>query len=331
MKYPSPLPGPSPTAASATAFLLAAALPLLAPSAVRAEDFITTVGAIELVLVEPGSFTMGDRDGLGYEDERPLHAVDITRPFYIGRFEITQTQYAAVMDNNPSAAVGPDRPVECVSWEDAQEFARKLGRLEGAEGFRLPTEAEWEFAARAGTKESYLGGSGPGGIGPYAWYGGNSGGGHRPVGLKAPNAWGLHDVLGNVWEWTADRYDPDYYAKSPRNDPQGPDRGSSRIFRGGAWPWDASSSSLTKRGNYSYQDYAGSCPFAPAGEEQGTSMWDTDLGFRVAFSDPPGPTSGDSGGAPESADSGPPTKSKGSGGSPKSTDSGEPPKTIGRD
>jgi formylglycine-generating enzyme required for sulfatase activity len=247
-----------------------------------AESFTTRDG-IELVRVEPGTFVMGS--GRGHGNARPPHKVTITRTFWIGKTEVTQAQYEAVTGRNPSAIVGPDDPVECVSWHEASRFAQLVADREGRSGFRLPTEAEWEYAARAGELGDRPGDQSPRTLGEHAWYKANSKGRHRPVAKKLPNAWGIHDTLGNVWEWVADIYGADYYRKSPPEDPKGPERGSSRLFRGGAWPWEDRSATFVRRGNYSFTHYAGKCPAAPAPEDQVDSMWDTDLGFRLAFSE----------------------------------------------
>ena len=180
---------------------------------------------MEFVLIEPGTFEMGSlatesgRD----DDEGPVHQVTLSQPFYLGKYEVTQGQWAAVMRSNPSAfdTCGGNCPVEQVSWEDAQEFIVRLNRREGMNVYRLPTEAEWEYAAR-----------GRGRTGDY-WYEGNSNGRTQPVGRKRPNGWGVYDMLGNVWEWTADWYGP--YSASPATDPRGPSGGADRVSRGGSW------------------------------------------------------------------------------------------------
>ncbi|MDR1314301.1 MAG: formylglycine-generating enzyme family protein, partial [Deltaproteobacteria bacterium] len=277
-----------PPSASALPPLLAilAFLAALAFSAPRlsAEGF-TTKDGIEFVKIEPGSFTMGSGGGHSYE--RPRHRVNITRAFYIGKYEVTQSQYKAVTGTSPSKHEGPDDPVECLSWDEASRFAQLVAVREGKSGFRLPTEAEWEYAARAGEDGEWPGGSSRG-LGSHAWYKANSGGRHHPVGQKEPNAFGLHDTLGNVWEYVADWYDAGYYRKSPADDPKGPEKGMKKLFRGGAWPWNASNNRLSTR-NYNYNAdpsiYAGNCPYAPVPEDQKIALWDTDLGFRLAFSE----------------------------------------------
>ena len=192
---------------------------------------------LELVLVPAGRFRMGspakEKDR---EDNEAQHWVVITRPFYIGKYEVTQEVWEKVMGTNPSWFKGAKNPVECVSWDDCQDFLKKLNASGKAQGtFRLPTEAEWEYACRAGTKSRFCSGDADGALADYAWYGANSGGTH-PVGTRKPNAWGLFDCHGNVWEWCADWYGYDCYTRWPKDDPTGPATGSDRVLRGG--PWD---------------------------------------------------------------------------------------------
>jgi formylglycine-generating enzyme required for sulfatase activity len=182
------------------------------------------------VWIPPGTFRMGCSpvDSECYDDEKPAHQVTITKGFWLGQTEVTQEAYQRVMGANPSNLQGPKRPVETVNWNEAEAFCR-------AAGMRLPTEAEWEYAARAGST-----GSRYGDLDHVAWYSGNSGSQTHDVGQKQPNAWGLCDMLGNVWEWTADRYAG--YTAGGQNDPRGPDSGTARTLRGGSWdgnPWVA--------------------------------------------------------------------------------------------
>jgi formylglycine-generating enzyme required for sulfatase activity len=156
--------------------------------------------------------------------------VRITKGFEMGKYEVTQAQWEAVMGSNPSEFKGADRPVEQVSWEDAQQFLSRLNARGDGYRYRLPTEAEWEYAARAGTTGKYYGE-----LDEIAWYKGNFGGQTHPVGQKKPNAWGLHDMLGNVWEWCWDWYDVNYYGNSPEADPRGPASGQALSLRGGSW------------------------------------------------------------------------------------------------
>jgi formylglycine-generating enzyme required for sulfatase activity len=186
---------------------------------------------LEMVLIPAGSFSMGAAFA------GPVHKVNITKPFYLGKYLLTQEQWEAVMGGNPSYFNGPKNPVEEVSWDDLQEFLGKLnGKFgAGAAKFQLPTEAQWEYACRAGSTTMYCHGDEESRLGEYAWYNANSGGRTHPVGEKKPNAWGLYDMHGNVWEWCADWYDGRYYAHGPADDPTGPAAGSVRVFRGGGW------------------------------------------------------------------------------------------------
>jgi formylglycine-generating enzyme required for sulfatase activity len=194
---------------------------------------------MEFVLIPAGSFEMGCSEGDGdcEEDEKPRHSVTISQSFYMGKYEVTQGQWKAVMGTNPSyfKNCGDNCPVEQVSWEDAQEYIKKLCEKENMEPckYRLPTEAEWEYSARAGSKTKYYWGESISDA--YLWYDGNSGGTTHPVGQKKPNAWGLYDMSGNVWEWNEDWYDSGYYGKSPSSDPKGAESGSNRVQRGGSW------------------------------------------------------------------------------------------------
>ena len=186
---------------------------------------------LELALIPAGSFMMGD------ENNAPVHKVNITKPFYLGTREVTQEQWLAVMGGNPSHFKDDRNPVEQVSWEDCQEFLRKLNEkfAAGQGKFQLPTEAQWEYACRAGSTTTYCFGDDEARLGDHAWYQDNAGGETHPVGEKKPNAWGLYDMHGNVSEWSADWYASDYYAGSPREDPTGPSSGSDRVLRGGCW------------------------------------------------------------------------------------------------
>ncbi len=171
-----------------------------------------------------------------FDDEQPVHEVRISRPFYLGKYPVTQGQWEAVMGDNPSYFRGNrNRPVEHVAWEAVQAFIRKLNEAEGRPVYRLPTEAEWEYAARAGFATVYGFGDDQSRLHRYAWYANNSGGKTHPVKQLKPNAWGLFDMHGNVWEWTQDWYSDTYYTSSPRHDPPGPDTGLYRVVRGGGW------------------------------------------------------------------------------------------------
>ena len=191
------------------------------------DPLVNSVGMV-LVPIPAGKFMMGDES---------KHSVTITKPFHLGAFEVTQEQYEKVMGKNPSYFKGPNNPVELVSWKDAVEFCRKLSQLpkEKAAGhvYRLPTEAEWEYACRAGTTAAYSFGDDASQLGQYAWFDENSGTTTHPVGGKKPNPWGLYDMHGNVWEWCHDWHGE--YPSEPVTDPTGPTTGSFRVYRGGGW------------------------------------------------------------------------------------------------
>ena len=204
---------------------------------------------MKLVLIPPGEFTMGDENG--GNDEKPAHKVTITKAFYLAKYEVTQEEWAAVMGNNSSEFKGPKNPVDTVTWEDCQIFFKRLnemagaaqgshrkkvkGKLGGVRGsYGLPTEAQWEYACRAGSTSGWCFGDSETGLGDYGWYATPERATH-PVGQKKPNAWGLHDMHGNVGEWCADWYDKDYYKASPGSDPTGPPSGSYHVYRGGGW------------------------------------------------------------------------------------------------
>jgi formylglycine-generating enzyme required for sulfatase activity len=200
-------------------------------------DIATIIQSIadNLVLVEGGSFNMGSEDGEDWE--RPVHKVRLSA-YYISKYPVTQAQWQAVMGNNPSEFKGDTRPVEKVSWEDCQEFIGKLNRLTGKE-YRLPTEAEWERAARGGNKSRGYTYSGSNNLDAVGWYCDNSGGEPHAVGQKRANELGLYDMSGNVWEWCNDWYGSNYYDQSPSSNPQGASSGSGRVLRGGCWYDDA--------------------------------------------------------------------------------------------
>jgi len=201
-----------------------------------------TLGA-KFVLIPSGTFMMGshpDESGRGLGETQ--HQVTIRRHFYMQTTEVTQGQWQKVMGNNPSHFSGwfskcDDCPVEQVSWNDVQEFIRKLNSMEGTDRYGLPTEAQWEYAARAGTTTRFHTGNSDDDLSRAGWYGGNSGSTTHPVGQKTPNAWGLYDMHGNVWEWVQD-WKGDYPAGSV-TDPEGPLSGLYRVLRGGSWDNDA--------------------------------------------------------------------------------------------
>ncbi len=203
------------------------------------ENVLTNTIGMKLVKIPAGEFRMGspDSDREAAPSEKPRHRVRITRPFALGMHEVTQEQYERVMGKNPGHFKGyPQRPVDSVPWADAVEFCRRLSEKEGAR-YRLPTEAEWEYACRAGSKKVYAFDDYPIEVSEYAWWARNSRDMTHPVGLKKPNAWGLYDMLGNIPEWCADRYRDNYYKQSPVDDPEGPEGegGADRVLRGGSY------------------------------------------------------------------------------------------------
>ena len=231
------------------------------------------------VRIEPGTFTMGSPEGEeGRFDNETQHEVTITRAFWLQSTEVTQGQWRAVMGTSPShfSSCGDDCPVETVSWEDAVAYVNALSASEGldacysgstfaglgCEGYRLPTESEWEYAARAGTTSARYGN-----LDEIAWLYENSDGRPHEVGTKRVNGWGLYDMLGNVSEWTGDWYSSSYPSGSVR-DPLGPDEGSLRVYRGGSWGLVARNVRAALR-----------FPFGPA-------LRSLNLGFRPARSAP---------------------------------------------
>lgn len=193
---------------------------------------------MEFILIQPGTFTMGSP--MGSEeggDEAPEHKVEITKPFYLGKYEVTQEQWEELMGNNPSKFRGDKHPVDSISWDDSQLLLKKLQEKTGFK-FTLPTEAQWEFAARAGTSTRWDFGESESILGDYAWFAGNSNDATQPVGQKKPNAWGFYDLYGNVQEWCIDWY-ANPYLLDDVSDPRGPGSGDSRVLRGGAWGDDS--------------------------------------------------------------------------------------------
>ena len=195
--------------------------------------------SIEMVKVEAGSFNMGATPEMQapYEVEKPVHRVTLTNNYYIGKYEVTQALWQAVMGSNPSHFKGDDLPVEQVSWNDCQDFISKLNAMTGKR-FRLPTESEWEYAARGGNKSRGYQYSGSYNIDDVAWYSDNSGSKTHAVGTKEPNELGIYDMTGNVWEWCQDWYGS--YSGSPQTNPTGAVSGSFRVGRGGSWIYSAS-------------------------------------------------------------------------------------------
>ncbi len=222
-----------------------------APSGAEREP----ITGLELVPVPGGCFQMGDVFGDGETEEAPVHEVCVGG-FLVGKHEVTRGEWKAVMGSDPSRdrCDGDDCPVDGVSWADVQEFLARLNGRSARGGFRLPTEAEWEYAARSGGKrERYSGGED---VGRVAWFAENSGRGNHPVGTRAPNGLGIHDMSGNVWEWTNDWYGVDYYARSPRDNPTGPGAPTGpnvdHVIRGGCRTGEAANERTARR-SYGYQ------------------------------------------------------------------------------
>ena len=204
--------------------------------------------SIDMVRVEAGTFTMGATPEMGdpFDADKPAHRVTLTNDYYIGKYEVTQALWKAVMGNNPSYFKGDNLPVEQVSWNDCQEFISKLNRITG-KTFRLPTEAEWEYAARGGNKSrgyQYSGSNNPSNV---AWYDDNSGDKTHAVGTKQPNELGIYDMSGNVWEWCQDWYET--YSSSSQVNPTGANSGSCRVVRGVSWYNNARNCRLSLRGS----------------------------------------------------------------------------------
>ncbi|MCQ2316172.1 MAG: formylglycine-generating enzyme family protein [Bacteroidales bacterium] len=205
--------------------------------------------SFEMVYVEGGTFTMGatsEQESDADRDEKPTHSVTLS-DYYIGKFEVTQKLWEAVMGTNPSIWKAFDHPVECVSWNDAMEFCVELSRMTGRR-FTLPTEAQWEYAARGGKKSTNAKYSGSSSAANVAWYVGNSGSKTHAVGTKSPNELGIYDMSGNVWEWCLDRKGS--YSSASQTDPMGPSSGSNRVLRGGSWNNFARGCRVSHRSNF---------------------------------------------------------------------------------
>lgn len=233
----------------------------------QGEDYVETAFGMEMrmVYVQGGTFSMGSKEKPMWEvpDDIPVHSVTLS-DFYIGQYEVTQAQWEAVMGTTiyqqqkkttyrSLYGVGDNYPMYYVSWEEAQAFCAKLSEATG-KTYRLPTEAEWEYAARGGQNNDGTEYAGSNDVEKVAWHGGgwgesNSGGKTHPVGLKKPNGWDLYDMSGNVCEWCSDWYDRDYYSYSPSVNPQGPENGSYRVYRGGGWSHGAWRCRVSSRGS----------------------------------------------------------------------------------
>jgi formylglycine-generating enzyme required for sulfatase activity len=225
-----------------------------APDAGPRHESILKLFVEELVPLTPGqgkfpaSFTMGS-SGDAPATEKPAVTITFTAPFALARYEVTQELYQAVMGHNPSKWKGPRNSVEMVSWDEASDFCRKLTAelrksrlLAGDEVIRLPSEAEWEYACRAGTTTHYGFGDDAGDLKDYAWFKGNSKGEDPPVGKKKPNAWGLYDMHGYVWEWCADAWQPNHERAAPDGKPRQGKDVKERVLRGGSWADSADAS-----------------------------------------------------------------------------------------
>ncbi|MGV8059550.1 MAG: SUMF1/EgtB/PvdO family nonheme iron enzyme [Smithellaceae bacterium] len=200
------------------------------------DTFKDPVTGMEFILVRAGCFQMGDSFGDGLTSEKPLHEVCVDS-FYLGKYEVTQGQWKKIMGTNPShfKDCGDNCPVESVTWTDVQSFIAEMSNL-SSQKYRLPTEAEWEYAAReSGKTIKWAGTSSENRLDDYAWYDANSADKPHPVGRKKPNALGLYDMTGNVWEWTNDLYLESFYSKSSRDNPRNAEEGTARVLRGGCW------------------------------------------------------------------------------------------------
>lgn len=227
-------------------------------------SFVVNGVTFDMKLIEHGTFLMGatPEQEDPCDDEKPVHQVTLTKDYYMGETQVTQALWRAVMGDNPSDFNGENNPVECVSWDDCQEFIKKLNELTG-EKFRLPTEAEWEFAARGGNKSNHTQYSGSDNLDEVAWHDDNSGNQTHPVAQKQANELGIYDMSGNVWEWCSDRWS-DYYPDASVTDPQGPSSGGYCVLRGGSWCYSACC-------RVSYRDW--SYP----------GYWHDYIGFRLAL------------------------------------------------
>jgi len=203
--------------------------------------YISSSTGMEFVMIPAGEFNMGsspeekDRS----DCESPVHRVTIQNPFYMGKSPVTQKQWKKIMGTSPSNFKDEARPVELVSWEEVQEFIKKLNLIENTAKYRLPTEAEWEYSCRAGTQSRYFFGNDESKLGDYAWYVDNTGRKTHPVGKKKPNPWGLYDMHGNVWEWVQDRWHENYNGSPSNGSAWEHGNCSARVSRGGSWYCDS--------------------------------------------------------------------------------------------
>ena len=209
----------------------------------KKKTFTVNGVSFNMIYVQGGTFKMGANDSKAYDKEKPVHRVTLS-DYYIGETEVTQELWEAVMGSNPSWSKGSNKPVETVSWDDCQEFVAKLNELTG-KNFSLPTEAQWEYAARGGKKSRGYKYSGSNTIGKVAWNTDNSSDSTHPVGTKSPNELGLYDMSGNVCVWCSDR--DGSYSSSSQTNPTGPTTGSYRMFRGGSWCHSARHCRVTHR------------------------------------------------------------------------------------
>jgi formylglycine-generating enzyme required for sulfatase activity len=229
----------------------------------RTSGVLRTKGGVEMVLLPGGAFEMGS--DTKEEVDEPRHRVCVSS-FYMDRQEVTQEEYERLVGKNPSMWKEKRNPVEQIRWTQAAAYCNARSREEGlrpaydlatlecdftADGYRLPTEAEWEYACRAGTKTAYPFGNDPARLGLHAWFKENALRSPQPVAQKLPNPWGLYDMHGNVWEWCNDFYQEDSYRRSPEKDPRGPEKGETRVLRGGSWNSRASQC----RSSYRDQEY----------------------------------------------------------------------------